>query len=456
MKKIALWGITAILFFSLVPTLVKAEVPTSDYHFKLDFSEEMNYTMDMKYVEKGNKNKLGLTKEKTKNTFLNMNIKIEEGNDSSYFDVSTVVKVGKDTYKGSYQGDMEKQLGEKGVFYFGPLEGTSKTKGKDEDSVLGLYFNPATNHAYVTVSIGEISDDGTGMLYFGEHNEYSTNEVNAIMDVEKSKTDNLENIDTTASTFNSVGPFSISSPMAKSVAEDTKIRWNYRITDFVGYLGDNQTNTDLPTNFTNINKNVGILNVYTISWASGESEAWLQLFSHTDNVANYYTTKNGKSFGANVHGFNLLFTGPEYLNVQETHPEKGNFFSLPEYSWAIDHWVSKNDYVEIVANLLRIKPAIQYADDTNSANKVYYRNVKVRDSLLQKSLDYPAGNDYSKPYIHSGGFAAYHLFTWQNGRPTPTIEPVGRILYAVGDGTPAWTYVWTGRLMEADFLAESK
>lgn len=182
---------TILLSFSFLDSsyaYAESNKNKENIHIKLPFAD---VAKDFKNVniDKGNRKKLGLTKDKLNNTFLNLNLKINKVDDSSNFEVSGVIMINKETFKANYSGNLEVINGEHGNYYFGPLEGTAHTKNGVQDSVLGLYYNPSLDEAIATVSIGEISYEGIGMLYFGNYNETTSQEVNEAIELKENQED---------------------------------------------------------------------------------------------------------------------------------------------------------------------------------------------------------------------------------------------------------------------------
>nr|WP_106781073.1 hypothetical protein [Lysinibacillus timonensis] len=324
-----------LLIFSTVAP-VQASVNSENnktYNYRLPMAE-IAEKFNNENIEKGNKKKLGLEKEKYKDTYINIKITLGgmHGNNAE-ISVETILKMNGSLFKGSYHGAINKFEGEDGEYYFGPVEGIMSTKLGNEDSVLGLYFNPSLNESIATVSIGEISEDnGIGMLYFGEYTEKTGEEVtkaNKILTedvlIDNPSKDNnkvlsllKENLNLTSTVY--AADSSQSNP------------YYHKGTDGTIYLGEIQPVYDdsLPSTYNNASTTVGIMNASVInSSVQGVKRVRLQIFSNTTNVEKYMATNydpyNKGNDYANVMGINLLFTGSNVIDIflQKVGQRKG-------------------------------------------------------------------------------------------------------------------------------------
>ncbi|MFS1519596.1 hypothetical protein V1503_24520 [Bacillus sp. SCS-151] len=460
MKRIAIFGIILSVLFSSVITTKANAIDLSSGQVKVNSTHQikLNYAKDMEdltneNILKGNKEKVGLTKEKYKNTFINLNIKIEENNSESYFDVHTVTKVNDDNYKGNYNGSLEKFTGEEGIYYYGPLEGTSETKGGSEDSILGLYFNPSTKNAIVTISIGEISEKGIGSLFFGDHTELSKAEINKAEELIELK----NNKNTVVQTSNLVTPKLAPTMLKVATSISSQDVSTHMGTDDVGYLGKGGTET-LPTTFTNIGETTGVTNFYSSNNSDGTTTVTMRTFSNISVVESYLRDPLYAKTTARAQGLNMLFTGSTNLDVleDEVWPAAGIGLNILEKWWYLEIFLKEP--LKLVAEQLTFKPNVTHVKDVNvNNNALYYFNVKVRNGLGTE-IDLPSGTTIGNSYKTNGGFVThftYRIKGSNSGVGAASIEPVTRINYSArfennyqNPNSSYTAYYWTGRMME--------
>lgn len=287
------------------------------------------------------------------------------------------------------------------IIYNGPVEATLKLGGKDQDALIGLTFDPSSQYAFASLTVGSISDDGNAFIFFGnplpeqaEIKQYMYDKMNVERNplTVNSLQQNSTNFATTQS-VNGNYPY-------KNFSDNYYLRWQ-----------SNSSSSQTPYS-------VAGLNVYArdpILNGNGSGSVQARAWSNTKGVVNYVNSlPDAGAWGttASVYEANISFftsNGSAFINITNAGPVD----SKPISAW---DWIS--DIPNVGTGLQMIANGIVAAYNANApitstktvdaaTGRVKYLRKTIR--YLGTSSDFPnAGdNSYAQRSHKDGGIQAF-------------------------------------------------
>lgn len=411
------------------------------YNIQLSYAKAAK-NLENEFIEKGNFIRFDLNKAKFPKTFLNLTLNVvNEKENFTEFNAVGVLRIENKTYQIKYDGELEKLYDNNELFYFGSLDGEAQTKGKPEESVLGLYFNPTTKDAIATVTVGTINErTGTAMLYFGEPSTKAKSNLQKTDFYQNQKNSRInpnkeENTVSVANTGD--GPYTFYGNSHE-----------YFISDV---LTESEATTAPSSGYDNYPGHVGTIDVTEITRSESLNyKTRIRIFSNTDNVENYMQNKYSTDGldSAVVTQLNLHMGASENVSIHDVYPPEQTQTISNNYWWIkyMGNTQLSTAY-DIVSNMIGSYSDVvvdhTWTYSSSTGNKNQY-TVYVKKNLGD-SLDYPSNVALADSYKQDGGFTAFFPYdTYGSG--TFNIELGGRIKYGVSNLPWYHGYVWTDRM----------
>ncbi|QGH32791.1 hypothetical protein GI584_01390 [Gracilibacillus salitolerans] len=135
--------------------------------------------MDSKNLSKANKTLFGSewnketnrnSKNTTEKSFVNITLKADFSNGEGELPVegNGTIKISNETFPIKFSGNVPVYDHKEQQIINGPVDVTFVKGEKEYSGLMGLYFNPENEESIISLTIGEISSDGTAFLVFGE------------------------------------------------------------------------------------------------------------------------------------------------------------------------------------------------------------------------------------------------------------------------------------------------